>query len=537
MSGPWEKYAAPQDGPWTKYGAPPPEPAAQAPVTPPQENTWGNAAKNVAQGLGHLGTSITGGILGNAAGLGALGYDIIGTAVTGHEPGTFADPTKVREKVSSALTYQPENPESATMKVVTAPGKVVGGASDYLRQKGDETGLPYVGAVLGGIPEVAANVLGAKAGMPAKFDARAMGGSARQLVPEKVPGTPEMPVETSPKDIAVKKAIDAGYKLNPVQAGDAPVGRTVAGMSGRATLDRELATSNATITDRLAKRYIGLDENQALTPATLNQVRAKANKAYEDVSKTGVRKTSDDYRSDISKVDDRSGADSFPDSTPEAVTKLKEAYGSVAQFNAKDAVSRIKQLRSEARDNMRRDRTPDQKALGHAQRKIADALDSELSRHVSEKGTPELAKKYTDARVQLAKLNTVEDALQGTNVSARRLSQLQKRGTKLEGELKLIADSYDAFDTVLQDLNKIRDNGPLSAVDYLFGVGGAVADPTLAAAVLARPAARAVLKSKTYQRSLARSKEKAAQPKKLAPRNLSTVPVAVAPSNKQRATR
>jgi hypothetical protein len=271
-----------------------------------------------------------------------------------------------------------------------------------------------------------------------------------------------------------------------------------------------------------------------LNDATLSELKAKANEAYADVAATGKRVTSDAFREDIYKITDQTGAKSFPKDTPKAVENLKRIYSNIKVFDAADAVAKIRQLRNDAKGNLKLD-DPEKVALGRAQRQVADALDAELARHVEALGKPELAAKYKAARVQWAKIHSVEDALEGGNVSARELSKQKARGVPLSPELRIIADTYDAFDTVLQQVNKIRDHGPLSAVDYLLGVGGATANPGLAAAVLARPAARALIKSNAYQRRFIASKGKAAQvapptPKKTVP---STGTNALAPRRRE----
>lgn len=168
--------------------------------------TWGQAIKNVGQAAGHLGTSMVGGLVGDVAGLGALGYDITANAVmhpfSGAEPSQYADPTKVKDAVSKYLTYVPQNQDTLSMKLVGAPGKVIGGAGDYLKQgvtnAGGEGAHPYLGDVAGAIPLAVASALGAKAAMPGRFAAetptlingRAATQTVKVPVPEKIAPAP-----------------------------------------------------------------------------------------------------------------------------------------------------------------------------------------------------------------------------------------------------------------------------------------------------------------------------------------------------------
>src|SRR6186713_1782715 len=84
------------------------QPAApEQPAQPQQANTWGNAIKNVGEAAANFATGMVGGFAGDVAGLGATAYDITANAVmhplSGADPGGYADPAAVREKVANAL--------------------------------------------------------------------------------------------------------------------------------------------------------------------------------------------------------------------------------------------------------------------------------------------------------------------------------------------------------------------------------------------------------------------------------------------------
>ncbi len=461
---------------------------------------------------------------------------LIGAAAPGGETGA----QKV-ESWGNALTYQPMSESGQTMTgVLTYPFRKLSEAGDAA---GDvvNTEVPALPTTdrapvsyspgSGGWPMAGSkgNAAGATAANTAiqSLPALLLRGSPKARPSAAKPAAPPAPKPApTPAEIAAANAQKAGYKLTPTQVG-AKGGSIAEGLSGQAALERAIARENVTVTDNLAARSIGLEAGKPITPAAIAELKTKANKAYEAVAKTGERKTSDAYRQDIENVGDRTGSKSFAEDVNVDVARLKEIYGGKKSFNAQDAVNKIRQLRKEARQNMRSNNTPEQQAKGHAQRQIADALDAELGRHVSDLGKPELAASYEAARVQLAKINSVEQALQGTNVSARKLAQLQARGVPLSGELKLIADTYDSYGKVLQDASKIRGAGPFSVLDGFAGVGGFAIDPTLAAAALARPAARAFLKSDTYQRRLVGEGKGALRPP-AGPNSLETAPAAKA---------
>lgn len=139
-----------------------------------QADQWMQAGKNVAEAGVHLATAIPASLTADVAGLGALIYDTTANAVmhpfSGAEPSKYADPSAVRDRVQQYLTYQPSDPNSATMKAVTAPGRLLQGSSDYLGAQAEKTGIPYLDNVARGIPLAAANALGIKAMRPTTFN-------------------------------------------------------------------------------------------------------------------------------------------------------------------------------------------------------------------------------------------------------------------------------------------------------------------------------------------------------------------------------
>jgi hypothetical protein len=168
-------------------------------------------------------------------------------------------------------------------------------------------------------------------------------------------------------------------------------------------------------------------------------------------------------------------------------------------IDAADAVADIRQLRADATKNIKAPFAPVQNSLGYTQRQIATALEEQIDSHIqATPGLPnDLITQFRDARVQLAKIHSVEDAMEGPHVSAGALN----KQPYLSGNLKTISNAYENFPRALQDVSRIRDSGPFGVLDYGFGVAGGLAHPGFATAILARPMVRAALGSKLYQSS------------------------------------
>lgn len=470
-----------------------------------QTDQWFQAARNVGEGAAKAISGFGAGVYGDAAGIGAIAQDAAANvadkfkATRGAIP--HVDPAALRSSISQRYTYQPSSADSLTQKVVDAPGAVIGGAGEALKtgvqSLSPNPAVQFAGDVAGAIPLAAASYLGVK-GAP---KALARGANDVPLLPQA--GKPL--TQISADAAAVDKAKAAGYKLTPTQTG-AKVGSALEGISGQAALERALSQQNAKVTNRLAAKEIGLPDNAPITAETLAPLKAKANSVYSEVSRLGKFQTSPEYQAAIQKLGG-DGNGSFPLDTDPRIQRLREAYA-VGEFDAADAVQKTRKLRSDAVANIKAPNAPEQNALGYAQRAISDALESELQRRAAEVGKGDLVTRFQAARQQLAKIHSVEAALSPRgNVSAGALAKQLKRGTPLSGGLKTAAETAQSFQKSVQDVEKIRHNGPFSVVDYAIGAGAAIHNPLLAASVVSRPLIRAGLASDTYQGTLARAAE------------------------------
>lgn len=414
-----------------------------------------------------------------------------GGAAIGKALGADVNPSEVQGQVQNALTYQPLSDSAkagerklgeltapivnAADRAATAVGKVSPTAETYMRE------APAALSAASAILPLASGVQAARGAIAANAEAKAL-------------------ASTSPEQVAVKKAQDLGLKLLPSQQGRT-AGIVAEGLSGQAKLERTLSKQNAAKVDAAAASEVGLPEGVRPTKEALAKKADEASSVYKEVAALGNVQTDPQYAQAVANIADRSGSGSFAEDTPAAVTRLKEIYGSKSEFDAQDAVSKVRQLRADASKNIKAPNAPEQNALGHAQRQLANVLDDQMERAAQARGADDLVSRYRAARQQLAKIHSVEDAVRGSNISAKALAQQQKRGVPLSGKLKDIADSYGSFDRVLQEPGKIRDSGPLGVIDYMVGAGAALHNPVLATAALSRPVIRGALASDLYQNS------------------------------------
>ena len=310
--------------------------------------------------------------------------------------------------------------------------------------------------------------------------------------------------EQEPTNIAIQQAIKAGFRLPPSIAGGS-VGRTLEGISGKIQTNQGFSRINARKANRIAADEVGLSERQSLTEPNLKQLKETAYKPYEEVKKLGRIGADDEFKAELLTVTERSkevAADYPEDFNKEVAREIRKFDKPSADASA--MLDRIKSLRERSSRNMK-SLDSDKFELGLAQKKIATAMENLIDRSVA-KTNPTAISDLRAARVQLAKIYNIEDALTpGGNVLGSVLKRQLDRGVPLSGGLKQIAETYGAFPSVMQSVERVGGELPFSALDYLVGGVAAAAHPSSALATVAtlgaRQAARKTITSGIYQRA------------------------------------
>lgn len=435
-----------------------------------------------------MGSGMVAQVAGGLAGLGDMGLHAFDSG--------GPSPANVVQRVENALTYRPVTPLGKSIENgVSWPFRKLAQGADWLGQKAaNVTGSPAVGAGVNTAIQALPMALGAKFGDAA--------------LPEEGPVSPVAPEAAA--------AREAGLKLTPTQAQAEGGGlaRTVESLSGSAKLERSISRANAaTVTDLVGKQ-IGIDG--PVTKESLEAAKAPHNAVYDQVSKLGTIPTDDLYRAEMAKLA-TPGSGSFSFDTPQAINSLRNGYANVPSFDAGDAVDKVRQLRRDASANIGARYNPDQKALGFAQKHIADTLEGQIQRHIQNvvASTPEgetppidpsLMDRFANARQKLAQINSVQQAFKaakGEGVSATNLARQLDKGAPLTGAMKTVAEAAQRFPRAFQDASKIRDSGPMSNLDWKLEGGLGALSPFAAIKtfpLLATPIGlRALLGSDLYQ--------------------------------------
>jgi hypothetical protein len=264
------------------------------------------------------------------------------------------------------------------------------------------------------------------------------------------------------------------------------------------------------VTNRLAAEEIGMPRSTKITPAALKEAKKPHNAVYQEIGNLGPIATGEEYKAEIAGVG-RSPGKSFPGDVNPDIQKLRESYA-VDNFDSKDAVLKVRQLRAASSKNIKAPNAPERNELGYAQRQIADAIENQMERHAVSVGQTDLVERFKASRQALAKIHSVEGALVGNtgDVSAVGLAKQMKRGAPLTGNLRTIADVANEFGEAMRDATKLKNKVPITVLEGGAGVVGAgltaASHPLVGGAALggmiARPAVRKFLLSDMYQNKL-----------------------------------
>lgn len=469
----------------------------------PKEPTYGEKvsqtgeAFNKAAGSGPMAIARTGvAALEDVAAMGSgVAGDIAGavTSVATQDP-------KRGEAVRSAMTYEPRTEAGkAGQAYVGALTEPVAKVAGYIPKKLEESGHPIAAQAT----RAAIDVLPVKGIGKAADVVRDIPRSAARIAQAGEESAAIRAAEEAPKAAKIEQARSIGLKLPPSEAGG-PVGKVLEGAGGKVQTEMNLSRANSKVINRTAAKEIGLSDRQPMTEANIERVKQKHFAVYDQMKKAGRIEADDAFREELNGVKERTAQaeTDYPEDTNELIDKEIKKFDRPSA-DASSMLEKIKSLRAKASKNMQ---APDAEKfeLGLAQKKIATAMENQIERATAVTN-PGLVKSFRDARVQLAKIYNVEDALgPNGNLSAAVLARQLKRGVPLSGGLKTIAETYQEFPKVMRYVDSLGGHAPFSALDYLVGGVEAVAHPGSAArivgALTARPIARGIIKSEAYQK-------------------------------------
>jgi len=251
------------------------------------------------------------------------------------------------------------------------------------------------------------------------------------------------------RDATLAASKGEGYVVPPSYAGSGLFPRFMEGISGKYKTNQLAGIKNQEVTNKLARRALGVADDAPLTDEALDAYRFSVAQPYRDVANLPKTK--------IDPVGDAVGM-----------------YGANAKsFDPASALETLKNTRYDAKMYWRGANMGNPEALSLARQAdaMADAIEKEIERYAVEKGDDQLVKRLIDARIKIAKSYTVEKALnEGTgNVDATKLAKMIEKGDPLTGDLDKAGRFGMAFHDVARP-PKSGDANPLTALDFMTGV-------------------------------------------------------------------
>lgn len=253
---------------------------------------------------------------------------------------------------------------------------------------------------------------------------------------------------------AVNEARQAGYTVPPTQAGGGIINRALEGLAGKASTLQEASVRNQEITNKLAKKSLGLADDVNLTPEVLTSIRDNAGTAYEALK-------------------------SLP-KKPAVLADSTMNRAAIAEINPAKMVEDLKIARKDAEgyyNAYARSAHPEDLAKAKAFKSKATQLEDILEKYAKDVGQADLVPALRNARQLIAKTYTVENAMNKAtgSVNAKELAKRLQKGKPMSEELKQAAEFAQAFPKAAQMPENIGGTIGISPLDYTIAglTGGA----------------------------------------------------------------
>jgi len=260
-----------------------------------------------------------------------------------------------------------------------------------------------------------------------------------------------------------------GYVVPPSQAGAGWFNNRLESIAGKAALNQDSVLRNQAVTDRLGARSVGLGPNDMVTPEVLAARRIEVGRAgYAPLDRLGTVPTTPRYANEILDIENRYGAPTSPITslrTP-AVSELATEL-LPTEFTGRDINLLIQNLREGGNKRSRiayggneADRT-----LGRAQVAGSRALENLVTEHLNQFGPSNVVPQLRDARHEIAKMHTVEEALNPAtgDLNAHVFGRRILAGKPLRGDQEIIGNFAAAF----PQLTRPRAGTPTPGVSAL----------------------------------------------------------------------
>lgn len=278
---------------------------------------------------------------------------------------------------------------------------------------------------------------------------------------------------TTPKQATLEASQAAGYVVPPATTNPSVTNKILESVGGKTGIAQDARAVNEGVTNKLAAKALGLEEDTAITPELLKSIRAEAAAPNRSIRGTGTIQTDAAFQEGIDSVLSKfKSAGGVSDKLAQTEVKdIAESFNKT--FPASDAVDAVQVLRDRASAAYAKGDSETGKGL----RALSKVLEDQIERHLGGLGEDgaDLLKRFRDGRQLMAKTFSVESALnpQTGSVSAAKLAGQLTKGKPLSGPLRTAAQFGQAFPKVAAPL---MDSGSVRNTDVALGGLAAVMD-------------------------------------------------------------
>lgn len=291
-------------------------------------------------------------------------------------------------------------------------------------------------------------------------------------------------LQNAGRDQILKEGQQAGYVNLPSQVGAGRGARMLETVSGKFKAEELASAKNQQVTNSLARKYLGLPDDTPLTTETLDSLREQAGTVYQQAAELPAGQ--------VGTQTSKSLATGQKTTTP--------IMKSGAQL-----IEEIKLARDDARSawkafNFGTDKpTQARNAAINADKRV-ETLEKELETLAKQNNQPQLIGALKNARQEIAKIYTVDKALNDAtgSVDAKVIGKQLAKGVPISKELAIAGKYAQAFPKVNKPVSEMPN--PFSIYDVIGGSYGAGAgNPLLFGLPLARVGSRYLMESPSFQ--------------------------------------
>lgn len=457
-------------------------------VAQPEKQTWGNLPANATN---KMLSGMADSVLNTPNNLLNLGKAAVGTVATaaGHPeyaPETTPNPdyiTNSAKKYGFINEREMTSSQKVADKLIQSGGAMLLSPANSVKQAIANVGTGVAASAAG---DVAGKVTGSPlAEIAANIAVPAAIGKVARVITDK--NALRTSVDRD-KNAILAEGKDAGYVVPPSHINKTFVKNRMEAIAGKSAIAQEANQRNQKVTNALAAKELGLPADQPITVQSLEGLRSKYGKVYEEVSNLPVTARADNPYTFGAKKSIKSDVEDWKQANNDA----NAWYKTYARSASPDDLAKAKSFSREAK-----------------------RLHSSIIDTAKRAGREDLVDKLATARKEIAKTYTVENSLNPAfgEIDAAYFGKQLDQGKPLSGNFELIGKYNKTFPLYTKTGAKTQTPGVSKSemiASVLFGLGGTAAmgpfGTSLAALPFIAPPTRAMLLSKPFQKLSTESK-------------------------------